>query len=159
MLLYHFTCPFHLPSITESKVITRTESNFAIGAPHETHLQHVGPDVVWLTSQPSVKGEGWNALSFTADGKRSRVPPEPYKKDRIRFTVNIKHAQRWEPWAKRKGADRRSMMALAVSGGDSNSWFVSEVDIPIEDWVRIDDMSTMKCLYHANQKEASHANH
>ena len=130
MLLYHFTCPFHLPSITESKVITRTESNFAIGALHETHLQHVGPDVVWLTSQPSVKGEGWNALSFTADGKRSRVPPEPYKK-----------------------------MALAATGGDSNSWFVSEVDITIEDWVRIDDMSTMKCLYHANQKEASHANH
>ena len=153
MLLYHHTCQLHLRSIMKDQNITRTESNVALGAPDETSLQHVGPDVVWLTSQPTVKNEGWNRFVFSADGDRRQKPPAHWQKGRIRVSVSVNYAHRWRQWAKKQGSTPETIKVLHDTGGDSYHWWVSEQDIPIEHWVRIDDTSTMKCLYHSTTGE------
>ncbi len=149
MLLYHHTCQLHLRSIMKDQSITRTESNVVLGTPDETNLQHVGPDVVWLTSQPSVKTEKWNQFVFSADGNHYQEPPTHWQKGRIRVVVNVNYARRWRQWAKEQGSTPETIKVLHDTGGDSYCWWVSERDIPIKHWVRIDDTDTMKCLYHS----------
>lgn len=118
--LYHFTTTLHLSSILDEGVLRTTESNVSL------RRTHAGPDVVWLTSNPTcrpMKEWGRNGLA---------------DKGAVRFTVDVPASEvhRWHDWAKRRGMSEQTIAALAEVGG-SRSWWVIERPIPGDEWAEV----------------------
>lgn len=129
MILFHFTCREHLPSILAEGVLRTTESNMS------PRRAHAGPDVVWLmtASDPTAHGHG---LEGSGADKKA-----------IRFTVDVdkRGVHKWREWAIRRGINREWLTILARFGG-SSSWRVVERPIPREQWVSVRDMVTGRSI-------------
>ena len=124
MHLYHFTTRLHLSAITKSGFLKVTESNVGSGSPLMPPTgQHVGPDVVWLTS--SVSGDGCGLDGGLSD------------KTELRFVVEVPDAVRWVDWAPAAQMHPRWRRALS-RGQDVSSWYVVERPIPMSEWVSIE---------------------
>jgi hypothetical protein len=125
MKLYHFTSARHAAQITEDGYITTTESNLS------ARREHAGPDVVWLTSNPSPASHTW-----------WHVPPGMRTEDKtaFRFTVDVPKTQavKWKTWGARHGIDPKWAAILATAGG-SSSWYVLERQIRENEWTEITD--------------------
>ena len=132
LILNHYTGATHLDYILGSGVLLTTESN--IGAPDSPDSRrkgvepvgdHVGPDVVWLSSLRNPLHAGIHAGSGT-DGV-------------VRVVVDVPadEVAAWPAWSKAHGIDRRWYRVL---GRDTypDSWYVVERPIPWGEWVRIE---------------------
>jgi len=94
--IYHFTCPYLLPSILKSGYLTLTDSNFS--------FERAGMfPVVWLTDLPKPDNMG---LLFDSN------MPDDLNKTHIRFTIRKRpYMKRWDEWSVSKG-----MVACLVKG-------------------------------------------
>jgi hypothetical protein len=118
--LYHFTSRVHLGSIMRNGEITTTESNLSMSQ------AHVGPDVVWLTSDPeSPRNSEWWQGSFL-------------DKTRIRITVEVPDAIRWDDWVAFHKIDKLWRSALMSVGG-SPTWYVVERPVLKDEWVTVEE--------------------
>jgi hypothetical protein len=142
MKLYHFTCVEHLPKILIDRKLTRTQSNISLEEPE------VGPQVVWLTTDRTpYRGHGLYAggsLALTPEQARLVGRPAGSRvtladKMAVRFTVELPlaHVRLWRKWAPQHGSSADTMQRLARAGG-SDSWFVSEQEIPAESWTAVE---------------------
>ncbi|MCU1698257.1 MAG: hypothetical protein JWR34_4320 [Mycobacterium sp.] len=124
-LLYHYTSIERWRLIADAGRLKTTESNLSLGR------QHVGPDVVWLTTDPDCQhGHG---LQITLDGT---------DKTRVRIAVELRNrdVHKWGEWAHRHGMDpkwRRNMIEAADGG--AGTWRVVEKPVPAAQWVEVVD--------------------
>jgi len=99
MRLNHFTCWNHfLEIVVVTGAITTTESNIGSGRPDwQPFGEHVGPDVVWLTSHDEASGHGLENVFRS----HPNFPIET-DKTRVRITVDLpdNELQRWGTFSK-----------------------------------------------------------
>lgn len=140
-VLYHFTSLFHLNRILPSKWITTTESNLALS-------QSVSPRVVWMTDMQTPDQHG---LLFQDN------MPDELNKTFYRISIRWKdHFRLWDKWSEEKGMDPEIKQALIEAAGAERtykSWYVSEKNIPINDWLTIEDARTGKVLFKWEDKK------
>lgn len=120
MRLYHFTAAGHLPTIQAAGFLKVTESNV-----HPTR-GHVGPDVVWLTSDP---------LARLGHGLISNVD-----KAMVRFTVDLP-AILWTDWAPAQdtpGWWRDTMVKVGGGAEAAATWYVWPAPIPAKRWLAVE---------------------
>lgn len=133
-VLYHFTCLLHTRNILLSGVLRTTESNISPDIPH------AGPDVVWLTDQPS-----FNQLCVEIPAERLRravasgLSAADIDKKAVRFTVDVADAMPWAAFAKQHGAKKSWLRDLAKAG-DPKTWFVLPRPIHRAEWVSVDNV-------------------
>lgn len=133
MILYHYTNWIHYLEICASGEILTTESN--IGSGRKDWLpygEHVGPDVVWLTSSPYVSGSG---VELDPMGVLDRGP-EMIEVDptRIRITVDLpeNEVHRWTPWSRQHRMNPKWRRVLE-EGMKPQDWYVIERNVPISE--------------------------
>lgn len=133
-VLYHFTSLYNLNKILPEKWITTTESDFA--------FSQSNPHVVWMTDMPMPDNHG---LLFDDN------MPDELNKTFYRISIRWKkHFRRWDEWSKEKEMDSDIKRMLIESAGAQNtykSWYISERNIPINDWLTIEDTRTGKVLF------------
>lgn len=134
-VLYHFTSLYHLNKILPEKWITTTESNLAFS-------QSANPRVVWMTDMPMPDNHG---LLFQDN------MPDELNKTFYRISIRWKkHFWWWDEWSVEKEMDSEIKRVLIESAGAQNtykSWYISESNIPINDWLTIEDARTGKVLF------------
>lgn len=142
--LYHYTSRFHLPYILSDGVLRTTESNVSI------EQEHVGPDVVWATSEPTPARLGGHGLGSIKGGVR----------------IGFRHggAVRWRDWewyGRMRPWWREAM--ISAGGGDAaaDTWWIVAAPIPSGLWtgVAIDptyrfDNDTMTMLDYKSVRES-----
>jgi len=137
MKLFHFTCNAHWPSILQQGLLRPTESNIHMRHPH------YGPDVVWLTTCPESHQPWMHSLSVDLVlGVRARTPGDYIDKGRIRLLVEVETAHHWPRWSREHGIKKRWYRALAHTGGDPLTWYVSETPVYTRDWLEAVDTRT-----------------
>lgn len=140
-VLYHFTNLHYLNKILSEKWITTTESNL-------TFSQSANPRVVWMTDIPMPDNHG---LLFQDN------MPDELNKTFYRISIRWKkHFRRWDEWSEEKEMDFETKQALIESAGAQNtykSWYISENNIPINDWLTIEDTRSGKVLFKWQNKK------
>lgn len=140
-VLFHFTSLFHLNRILTSKWITTTESNL-------TALESVSPRVVWMTDISTPHNHG---LLF-----QDTIPDELNK---TFYRISIRwnnHFKLWDKWSAETGIKRETKRAIIETAGAQEtykSWYISEHNIPINDWVTIEDVRTGRVLFKWENKK------
>jgi hypothetical protein len=103
-------------------------------APESKFGDHVGPDVVWLTTDPT-------PVQFWAGTER--VPDDlfQYSKDEILFVVDVPDEDvfKWSEWAFEQGInpiwyDSLDYVDPVTGIRESENWYVVPRRIPIEEW-------------------------
>jgi hypothetical protein len=115
--LYHFTSQIHWAAIQNAGSLKTVESNISM------LLEHAGPDVVWLTSNPDPAAhKGWAGLSF-------------HDKTSVRITVNVPddEVSHWPFWSRKHDIDEEWYDALATAG-NPEEWWVIERPVTQEEW-------------------------
>ncbi len=139
-VLYHFTSLYSLNKILPEKWITTTESNLA--------FSQSNPRVVWMTDMPMPNNHG---LLFQDN------IPDDLNKTFYRISIRWKkHFRRWDEWREERGMDSDIKRVLIESAGAQNtckSWYISESNIPINDWLTIEDVRTGKVLFKWQNKK------
>jgi len=134
-VLYHYTSLYHLNRILQSKRITLTESNLSFA-------QQGNPRVVWMTDISTPNNHG---LLFQDN------MPDELNKTFYRISIRWKkHFRQWDEWSEEKGIDPEIKCVLIESAGAQEvykSWYVSEIYIPVNDWLTIEDVRTGKVLF------------
>lgn len=140
-VLYHFTSLFHLNRILTSKWITTTESNL-------TFSQSVSHRVVWMTDLSTPNNHG---LLF------QDAMPDELNKTFYRISIRWNnHFCPWDKWSEEKGIKPETKQAIIETAGAYDtykSWYVSERNIPINDWVTVEDVRTGKVLFRWENKK------
>lgn len=124
--LYHFTHEKALRSIKAQGCIRTTESN--IGSPFPQWPptgEHVGPDVVWLTSEPS-PGKSAAGLRYTVEQAKA-IRAAGYSvpdKTQIRLTIEVPDEEplRWRDFAREHGINRKWKRALEKDARPDTWW-------------------------------------
>lgn len=106
MMLYHFTSLQNHWAIQRDQEIRTTESNIGSGRPDMPPFgEHVGHDVVWLTTRESPKRNGLEHPpgALVHHAKATGRPAIEWDKTRIRITVDLpaNEVARWSVWSKR----------------------------------------------------------
>lgn len=134
-VLYHFTSLYNLNKILPEKWITTAESNLAFS-------QSANPHVVWMTDIQTPDNHG---LLF------QDAMPDELNKTVYRISIRWKnHFRLWDKWSEEKGMDpeiKRALIETAGSHDTYKSWYVSEKNIPINDWLTIEDTRTGRILF------------
>ena len=140
MILNHYTAEDNLGFLLGSGVLMTTESN--IGAPPEGDSRrkgvkpvgdHVGPDVVWLTSLTNPISAGIDALPGT-------------QVIRVVVDVPAEEVSRWPAWSKGRGIDPRWYRSLA-KGRYPDGWYVVERPVPWTEWTGIERVGERATLW------------
>jgi len=126
-ILYHYTSLMHLESIAAARCITRTCSN--LRSPGNTPAEELAAcnfkPVVWMTDSTSPEG--------------LCVPPS---KQRIRLSIPMqRYYTKWDIWARKNRIDPKWRKSL-TTGMNWQSWYISEIAIPLDDVCEIFDTST-----------------
>lgn len=92
--------------------------------------EHVGPDVVWLTSDPTPK-QAWQSLNEHLDVRA--------QKSQILFVVEVpdEDMHKWSEWAFEQGISQFWYDALDDDDGSADNWYVVPREIPKAEWVAI----------------------
>lgn len=131
MRAFHFTAEAYVPYLLASGLLLTTESN--IGSPEGRGTramppvgEHVGPDVVWLTTRDAPEQCG-----IVSSGMALKAG--------VRVTVDVADADvsHWPAWAKAQGI-HPDWYSVVVGEYDADSWFVVERNIPWTEWIAID---------------------
>lgn len=140
-VLYHFTSLYHLNRILSSKWIKTTESNL-------TFSQSVSPCVVWMTDLSLPENHG---LLF-----QDTIPDE-LNKTFYRISIRWNNRFRlWDKWSAETGIEpeiKRAIIETAGAQETYKSWYISEHNIPINDWVTIEDVRTGRVLFKWENKK------
>ena len=140
-VLYHFTSLFHLNRILTSRWIMTTESNL-------TFSQSDSPRVVWMTNLSTPDNHG---LLF------QDTMPEELNKTFYRISIRWNnHFRLWDKWSIETGIEPETKRAIIETAGAQEtykSWYISEHNIPINDWVTIEDVRTGKVLFKWENKK------
>lgn len=142
VILYHFTCQENLSDILVDGFLEPSESLIS------RNKEHAGPDVVWLTSSPSLPRVGGEDAANRMDLVGSQ-----FDKTAIRFTVRLhkRSVFRWRKWAESRGIERSWADTIASSGVNTKSWWVVEGRVLREQWTEIRDMRTDQVYLSAGQ--------
>jgi hypothetical protein len=143
--LYHFTCWHNYMEIVVAGEITTTESN--IGSPYEDWLpfgDHVGPDVVWLTSHGEPAGNALEGLMIAVDDDGNvtdsweETPPIEFDKSRLRITVELPddEPQRWPDFSKRHRMNPKWRRDFE-KGKRPATWWVLERPVRVDEIVEV----------------------
>ena len=140
-VLFHFTSLFHLNRILTSKWITKTESNLTVS-------ESASPRVVWMTDVSTPDNHG---LLF------QDTMPDELNKTFYRISIRWNnHFKLWDKWSAEAGIKRETKRAIIETAGAQEtykSWYISEHNIPINDWVTIEDVRTGKVLFKWDNKK------
>lgn len=100
------------------------------GAQPPLYGEHVGPDVVWLTSDPTPVQE-W---AYT-----NKVKDIRWKKDEILFVVEVpdEDVHSWKEWAFSHGISQFWYDCLNNEDDEARNWYVVEREIPKSEWVAV----------------------
>ena len=98
--------------------------------PDVKYGEHVGPDVVWLTSDPTPK-QAWQSLNDALDIRA--------QKSQILFVVEVpdEDVKKWSEWAFEQGISKFWYEALDDDDGSADNWYVVDREIPKAEWVAI----------------------
>lgn len=109
-------------------------------APDVKYGEHVGPDVVWLTSDPTPK-QAWQSLDNVLDVRA--------EKSQILFVVDVpdEDVKKWSHWAFEQGISRFWYDALDDDDGSAENWYVVPREIPKAEWVAIYMAQTGEALW------------
>src|SRR6266566_4101820 len=112
MVLYHYTAPVtsHLGSILQDGQIDTSISNVDIHQPGREELK-----VVWLSDSTDPDAQQWG-IEKTGAVLVVDLPEE-----------SVFH---WPSWSRKQGIDPDIYDALAETGGDPESWWVTTQPIP-----------------------------
>jgi hypothetical protein len=110
--VYHYTAGFHLQAIMDSGVIRTTESNI--------QWTGAGPPVVWLSDADGSR------FDWAAGGAKGEI--------RFLIVTQGLPIYYWPVWSRSQGIEEDWYHALAVSGGDPDSWWVCTSPIPDDSW-------------------------
>ena len=139
--LYHFTCRYHLLSILSERRLSLTTSNFTFD-----NLSLY--PVVWLTTSPTPDNMG---LLF------DKNIPDEFNKTHIRIALfKEPYIEPWDVWSDRKGMDKATKQILIDTANAQETyktWYVSEREIPLEDIMFIEDMTTGHLLWQNEEDE------
>jgi hypothetical protein len=139
--LYHFTCRFHLHSILAERRLSLTTSNFSL---ENLSLY----PVVWLTDSPTPDNMG---LLFDEN-----IPIE-FNKTHIRIALYKEpYMMQWDKWSESKGMDKATKQILINTANAQETyktWYVSEREIPLDDVMFIEDMTTGYLLWENGEDE------
>ena len=134
-VFYHYTNLVNMKAIIESGRITRAPSNLL--RPKHPRIVNgccIDPEtddykpVVWMTDSEAPEGLG---LEGCRDSKK-----------RIRFTIPKKpYFVKWNKWARQYNMDPQWRKAL-TSGMNWQAWYISELEIPLDDVSEILDLET-----------------
>ncbi len=131
MILYHYTCPcdHHLGSILDDGLLRTTESHIGSDRPDVLpYGEHVGPDVVWLTSSKRpIRGLGLTTPAASGGCDKTAV----------RFVVDLDDAHHWPAWSKLEGISLR-WRRVFEQYQYPDLWYVVERPIPKSEWVSVD---------------------
>ncbi len=134
-VLYHFTSLFHLNRILTSRWIMKTESNLTVS-------EFVSPRVVWMTDLSTSNNHG---LIF------QDTMPDELNKTFYRISIRWNnHFRLWDKWSEEKDITPETKRVIIETAGAQDtykSWYISEHNIPINDWVTIEDVRTGKVLF------------
>lgn len=133
MMLYHFTCWLNYQRIKHDGRILKTESNIGSGrADTPPFGEHVGPDVVWLTTRETPDRNGLEHPPGLLIPQRGIV----WDKARIRLTVDVpaNEVVRWSVWSQRHGMHPKWRKAMET-GKAAGSWWVIERPIRVDEIV------------------------
>lgn len=135
--LYHYTSIERWDTIRDSGYLKLVESNISFTR------EHVGPDVVWLTTDPNFEYQHGLGLGHSLDGT---------DKSRIRITVELPNnlVFKWRDWAARRGSADETMGGLIESsGGGAGTWRVTERRIGLPRWRQVLDRRSGEILFAA----------
>lgn len=142
--LYHYTSLEHLKEIKKAGYIKKTPSNLL--APKNLRIvDHAWVDpatdnyypVVWLTDSESPE-----RLGIECDHPTLRDA-----KKRIRISIPKKsYYFKWNKWAQEHNMDREWRKKF-TRGFNWQSWYVSEVEIPLESFSEIYDRQTGNVIH------------
>lgn len=92
--------------------------------------EHVGPDVVWLTSDTTPK-QDWQSVDL--------APSRSHRKDEVLFVVDVpdEDVHKWSTWAFTHGISQFWYDALDNDDAEATNWYVVEREIPKSEWVGI----------------------
>ena len=128
-VLYHFTSPIGLSAILRSKRIALSDSNL--------NINEGNCGVVWLTSSPDSKNHG---LKF------DDAIPSALDKTSIRISLPYKEFfRRWDEWSDLKKISqdyKKIMIDVANAEGTYKTWYISEIEIPIDDFLKVENIVT-----------------
>jgi hypothetical protein len=113
--LFHYTNWLNCVGIMDSGEIRRTESHIGSADPKMLPCgEHVGPDVVWLTTKSTATANGVDRLLVTLKQKSVQLgcPMIALDKTQVRLTVEIPddEVHSWPEWAKAHGIHGRWQM-------------------------------------------------
>jgi hypothetical protein len=142
MMLYHFTSLQNHWAIQRDQEIRTTESNIGSGRPDMPPFgEHVGPDVVWLTTRESPKRNGLEHPpgALVHHAKATGRPAIEWDKTRIRITVDLpaNEVARWSVWSKRYRMHPKWRKAMET-GNAAGSWWVIERPIRGDEIVHVE---------------------
>lgn len=118
-LLYHYTSTYHLQKILESGYLKLTESNLRF-------KEEMYKPCVWLTNSASPEGHGLEGSILNK------------KAVRIVINMSTKH-KKWKKWS-RKNNINDQWADILEKNRNANSWYICESTIPVEDFVRIENV-------------------
>ena len=124
MILYHYTALLHLRTIAQDGMIRTTESNVGSGrVDWQPFGEHVGPDVVWLTTtQDPTKGQGLQG---------------PADKTAARIIVDVNDAAPWSRWCVAHGINPSWRGALEARQLP-DQWYVVERPVARGEWAGLE---------------------
>jgi len=132
-ILYHFTNLVGLSAILSTRHISLTESNL--------NIRDGNCGVVWLTSSPDSKNHG---LKFD-----NTIPVE-LDKTIIRIALlNKPSFKQWDGWSDSKGMDgdyKSSLIASAKAEETYMTWYISETEIPVGDFIKVENTMTSEVI-------------
>ena len=128
MTLYHYTCLHHLPTILRAGYLNTTESNVSLLD------EHIGPDVVWLTTDPAVR------VGLQGLGGPER--PADWNKTRVRFEIAPEvEVEKWfasDLCEQMSDWERRALIRAAGGVEFSDTWWVAYQPIPRSQWIAVE---------------------
>ena len=127
--LYHYTSPFGLAGILQSRYIALTERN--------PNIRESNCGVIWLTSSPDAKNHG---LKF------DDAIPNQLDKTIIRISLPYNESYKvWDTWSDGKGMDKGNKEILIRSANAEETyktWYISESEISTEYFLKIENLLT-----------------
>lgn len=132
MIFYHFTSWQHCLEIFASGEIRTTESNVGSGRKDwQPFGEHVGPDVVWLTTREIPTRNGVDLPAVV--GRELDIPNQKW---RVRLTLQLPEEEvyQWTRWSKKQRMNPKWRRAIE-DGMSFQSWWVIERSISLDEIV------------------------
>ena len=142
--VYHFTSREQFQKILDSGYLKLTPSNLL--EPKDLHCVIVDGIQTWVSETDSVKPVVWLTSSPSPEGHSLECGPNQAKK-RVRITLPMKESfEWWHLWSDKNRMNKRWKKRL-IQGCRYGTWYISEKEISVEDFLLAEDLLTGEILY------------